>query len=344
MKRLRRVLVDGEPREHLGLVPGDRLPLAERDERQHVVGLPDPRPVVHKAEVREHRRGRDHEPVGADDPLLLRGPELAHPLDHLGGVPDVAEPFAEVARRQLVGRPAAAGGPVGRPVLALLGLGFAEQADLDDARVGVRRVVHVAGEVLGADLPVGLDPPALGTAQLDAVRALPGVVVQVEREVAEELLQRRHVRVEADEDHPVVDVHRRCGEKGLVLARVAGFAAVGVAVEGQPDQSPVVAVGPPVVRTAEVRGVADLGAAHLHSSVQAHVEQGANLPVLVTHDDERVLQDVPHDVVARCGHLGLVRDEHPAAREQPLLLEREDLGVVVDVRRDHAPPDVREHL
>ena len=69
LEALRRILVDGEPREHLGLVPRDRLPLADRDERQHVVGLRHPRPVVDEAEVRVHRRGRDHEPVLADDPL-----------------------------------------------------------------------------------------------------------------------------------------------------------------------------------------------------------------------------------------------------------------------------------
>jgi hypothetical protein len=41
-------------------------------------------------------------------------------------------------------------------------------------------VVHVAGEVLGADLPVGLDPPPLRAAQLDTAGALLGVVVEVE--------------------------------------------------------------------------------------------------------------------------------------------------------------------
>ena len=37
-------------------------------------------------------------------------------------------------------------------------------------------------------------------------------------------------------------------------------------------------------------------------------------PRLVAHDDERVVEDPPHDVVARARHLGLVGQEHPRPR------------------------------
>ena len=65
------LLVDDEPGEHLGLVRADRLPLADRDEGQHVVAVFDLGPVVHEAHVREDRSRRDHEAVAPDDVELL---------------------------------------------------------------------------------------------------------------------------------------------------------------------------------------------------------------------------------------------------------------------------------
>ena len=62
---------------------------------------------------------------------------------------------------------------------------------------------------------------------------------------------------------------------------------------------------------------------------------------LVAHDDERVVEHAPHDVVAGAGDLRLVGEEHPRRAEQPVALELEDLGVAVHVRRDHPRADRR---
>src|SRR6202012_2493175 len=112
---------------------------------------------------------------------------------------------------QLVGRAGPGTGRVQRAFLALVRLRLAEQPDVHHAGVGGRGVVAVAGEVLRPALPVGLDPPPLRAAQLDPGRALPGVEVQVEREVTEVLAQRRGIRVTADEDQAVVAAHGRRG-------------------------------------------------------------------------------------------------------------------------------------
>src|ERR1700751_2856056 len=121
---------------------------------------------MYETEIRETRCSRDHEPVLADELSLWWGPDVFDAVDHLVGVTDVAHAFFEVARRQLVGGSATTLRPVGGAVLALLCSRLAEQADLDDRRMGVRGVVHVPGEVLGPDLPVGLDSPTLRTAHL----------------------------------------------------------------------------------------------------------------------------------------------------------------------------------
>jgi len=133
-------------------------------------------------------------------------------------------------------------------------------------------------------------------------------------------------------------------QQPLALAPEPGLATVGVPVEGQPDEPAVVAVGPAVVRAAEVRGVAHLGPADLHAAVQAHVEVRPDLARLVAGDDEGVLQHPADDVVAGPGDLGLVADEDPRVGEHPLLLELEDLAVVVDVRGDHPAPDGGEDV
>ncbi len=70
--------------------------------------------------------------------------------------------------------------------------------------------------------------------------------------------------------------------------------------------------------------------------MQAHVEHHPHGPPLVPRDDERVGQHAPHYVVARRRNLGLVGQEHPGLAEQPVPFQREDLGIVVDVRRNEA--------
>ena len=67
-------------------------------------------------------------------------------------------------------------------------------------------------------------------------------------------------------------------------------------------------------------------------------------PVVVAGDDERVVENAPHDVVAVLRDLGLVGDEHPGPAEKTLLFQFEQLFVVVDVCRDHPAPDVVEDL
>ena len=107
-------------------------------------------------------------PSSATIATCSRRPRRAGPLDHLVGVADVAHALGEVAGRQLVRRAAAGAGEVQRALLALVRLRLPEQPDVDHAAVGVRRVVHVADEVLAADLPVRPHPPALRAAQLEA--------------------------------------------------------------------------------------------------------------------------------------------------------------------------------
>ncbi len=233
-------------------------------------------------------------------------------------------------------------GPVGGTVLSLLGFRLAEQPDLHDRRVGLRGVVHVAGEVLGADLPVRLDPPALRAAYLEPVRTLLGVEVQIEREIAEIVLQRLGIGIHAEEDQPVVAGQPRRRQQGLALLLEAVLAAVGITMKRQAGDAAVVAIRPAMVGAPEIRGVAHLRAAHLHTAVQAHVEHRTDVALGIARDDEGIVEHPPHDVVAVLRDLRLVCDEHPRTAEQPLLFQLEDLPVVVDVGRNHPAANVVE--
>jgi len=199
-----------------------------------------------------------------------------------------------------------------------------------------------AGEILGADLPVRLDAPALRSPQFQAAGALLGVVVQVEPEVAEEILQRFGGRVHADEQQTVIAREIRCRQQGLAVLGEPLVAAIGLPVKRQPGEPAVVAVRPAVVRAAEVGGVAHLRATHLHPAVQAHVEHGPHIALRIAADDEGIVEDPAHHVVAALRDFRFVAHEHPRPAEQPLLLACEQLVVVVDVGGDHSPPDVLE--
>ena len=60
------------------------------------------------------------------------------------------------------------------------------------------RVVAIPGEVLGADLPVGVGHPVVGRpVHLDALRPVLEVEVQVKAEVTQVLGQRRCIRAQS---------------------------------------------------------------------------------------------------------------------------------------------------
>src|SRR3954447_25834507 len=105
------------------------------------------------------------------------------------------------------------------------------------------------------------------------------------------------MRVQIDEDQTVVDLQIRCRQEGLPFCE-ALVAAVGLPVERQTGEPSVVAIGPTVVGAAEIGGVAHFRAAYLHTAMQAHIKQGPYLSARIAGDDERIVENPAHDVVA----------------------------------------------
>ena len=111
--------------------------------------------------------------------------------------------------------------------------------------------------------------------------------------------------------------------------------ALVAALERDRAQAAVGVVGPGVVRAAEeLAGVAGRRADDARALVRAAVHQDANAAVVVADRDQRPAGDLDRDVVARVRQLALVADVAPGVGEEVLLLEREDLGVDVEVAVD----------
>ena len=191
--------------------------------------------------------------------------------------------------------------------------GDRESADLPHGPMQGAQVVVIAGEVVRAGLPVGVDDEALGCSEhLHTLAVKAEEQIEVPGHAPEVLLQRRRGRVEGCEDQPVVGADLRSrGESVVFLTHSAEC----VSPQRCTDELAVAAVGPAVVRAAEVGGVARVGSANLNTPVPASIEQDVDLAGLVAGDDEVVLTDLADDVVTVRRDLRIVGQVHPAATE-----------------------------
>ncbi len=251
----------------------------------------------------------------------------------------------EVAGRDLVRGATTAAGEVERALLALVRRRLTEQPDVDHARVGVRRVVRVAGEVLGADLPVAGDAPPLWTTHLDAGLALVDVEIEEEPEVAERILERHRRR---DRGWRTRDrgTYATCGGDSNECAALSNPAAPPYASSwnGTPTSRPSLRYVHAWYGHRKCDAL-PVSARQTCMPLWRHTLSSTWIsPVSIARHDERVVDDPAHDVVARVGDLGLVGEELPGAWEQPLALEGEDGRIAVDRCRDPAGVDVGDHL
>jgi hypothetical protein len=197
--------------------------------------------------------------------------------------------------------------------------------------------VHRVVQVLDEHLPVArvqeAQAPA-GDLELAFGRAVGEVVdrgqrrAEVAREVGPGVAQ-------LAEDEAAVALDVPTGTSPLRRFALGQPRAVVAALERDRAQAAVGVVGPGVVRAAEEpAGVAGRCADDARALVRAAVHQDADAAVVVADRDQRPAGDLDRDVVARVRQLALVADVAPGVGEEVLLLEREDLGVDVEVAVD----------
>jgi hypothetical protein len=191
----------------------------------------------------------------------------------------------------------------------------------DLAEPGVRdRAVVALEKVLARDLPVPLQLELGAKAELQCVEVED--LGQSGRNVAERRRQRFGVRIRVDEDKrpPGVDADLDEVELVGVEARLPVRAR-------RRTQATVETVRPGVVRALERLALSG-SVRHDVPAVTADVEEGAELPVTRAGDDDRDLAGRRGEESTVCDLSG-VPHVLPRAREDPLSLEPEHLGVRV---------------
>src|SRR5206468_5064 len=70
-----------------------------------------------------------------------------------------------------------------------------------------------------------------------------------------------------------------------------------------------------------------------HHAMEAHVGEAADFAVFPAHDEDRLVVDGEGQIIAGLRDLGSEPGRKPATPKQPLALEREDGGIVIEPRR-----------
>ena len=206
--------------------------------------------------------------------------------------------------------------------------------------VGCEQVVVVAGELVGGELPVGLDAPLLGAAEeFDASLHPIEARVEVELHVAEVLVEAGGGRVERGEDQAAVAVE--LGDRPQAPFGLVEGAVVDVLLR-HCRQGAGGAVRPAVVGAGEAPGGSEVVAGHSHAAVAAGVEEAAQGSVALTYQDDWVGAHVGGHEVAGAGELALVGEKQPGAAEDLLELGLVDVLVAVHRGVEKAFLDVDE--
>src|SRR5579871_1105536 len=195
-------------------------------------------------------------------------------------------------------------------------------------------MVDVDG-VLHEQLPVGAHGIVVGARQ-DGIPAFILIEDQVEivARTCEIVFEARGIAGETDEKPAAITLHSRRIKAELVHLEAG---PVGI-LEGNAVQPALVVVGPVVVETQEIPGVAAGVAAHGGAAVAAGVVKDADLAVIATHDDERPSADAAGQEISSLWHLALVSRVEPRPVEDPPLLPLEQLRIRIDSRAETKDP------
>ena len=136
--------------------------------------------------------------------------------------------------------------------------------------------------------------------------------------VAEPLRERRHLGVQRDEHESRQRLHAERRQRHRLAVERREAAGL-----GHGRELPVLAVRPPVVRTAQHLRAAPRAGQDLHRAVTADVGERPQLAVVAAHDRNRLAGHVGGRERAGLGHHALGADEDPGAREDAVHLRVE---------------------
>src|SRR4051812_46270801 len=101
---------------------------------------------------------------------------------------------------------------------------------------------------------------------------------------------------------------------------------------GRANQPAIDAIGPGVIRALD--GLGELPGAFTadsRSTMATHIEEGTQLSIAPTNDDDRLVSDIAHDEGPRARHRAHAADAVPHARKElcPLFIENRGRCVVL---------------
>ncbi len=204
-----------------------------------------------------------------------------------------------------------------------------------------RGEVILVRAILELHLPVGgigeAHPPRH---QLDAFGALVDHQVEQLARLAQMRFQARHVRIEAgEEEAAIVAEARHGGEVMILLVEAFGVAAALLPLDVAVHAG---AVERPAMIGADVPGGVAAQFLHQpHALVRAGIDEAMQFALAVAADDDRHPADEAREIVVRALGLGRETDEHPAAFEDMLHLEREQRGIAKQRPVDAEHPVLR---
>ena len=191
-------------------------------------------------------------------------------------------------------------------------------------------MIHV-DDVLDLELPVAAEhvfvdaaaqiDRARGRAIHDLVDAVPG-----RPEMGFEI---GHVRAKAREHEAAIKAdsrHASHAERGIAEVEVFAVAAR----HGNRVEIAIGLEGPAVIGAAEQLRIALRLGADDGAAMTAAVVDHSDLAFVVAHEDDGHQPDARRDEIAGLGHQAVMPDIDPAAVEDPLHLEREDVRIAIE--------------
>src|SRR6185295_11688411 len=207
------------------------------------------------------------------------------------------------------------------PLARLTGCGI----DAKLARRAVRRrnMVAVTAEVFRGGFPVGIEQPAVRTADFSATVAAIDKNIEIPGHVTQILGQLRRLRVECREDESFVAVDLRDWNQSPFFP-VEPFECIDHRHE---RKLTIGAVTPAVVRTSKELRVAAISPAHPIASMPAEIQVRAQPSRQITTENHGLFSHVAHDKIARIGNFAFMSEIEPTAREQAFTLELINLSI-----------------
>src|SRR5689334_5201611 len=207
------------------------------------------------------------------------------------------------------------------PLPRLTGRGI--DAKLPRRAVRRRNMVAVTAEVFRGGFPVGVEQPAVRTADFSAALAAIDKNIEIPGHVTQIFRQLGRVCIERCEDEALIAVDLRHRNQSPLFS-IEPLECIDHRHE---RKLTIGAVTPAVVRTSKELRVAAISPTHPVASMPAEIQVRAQPSHQITTENHGLFSHVAHDKIAGIGNFAFMSEIEPTAREQTFTLELINLSI-----------------